>query len=508
VPETAASRIVLLRFSGEIAVKARPTRARFERQLVRNVGDAVRSAGIPARVSRTRNRILVATEDPRAAEVLARVFGVQSLSVASVHPAEKLEQVVETGTALFRDAVAGRRFAVRARRVGDRAKIALAGRDIERLLGAALLPGAAGVDLGRPEVTVRVELHEGRAYFCADLVKGPSGLPLDVEGRAIALLSGGFDSAVAAWQMLRRGVQLDYLFCNLGGRAHQLGTLRVARVLAERWSYGGRPHLHAVDFEAVAADIRARTRTRYWQVILKRQMLRAGELGARERDPRSGSVIRQADALVTGEAVGQVSSQTLPNLATISQATALPLLRPLIGANKDDIIREAEAIGTASLSAVVDEYCAMVPTRPATVSRLDTVLAEEAKLDPALLARAVAERTVLDLRALGPDADGIPELELDEIPPGAVVIDLRSKAAYAGWHWPGALRLDLDHALAAYRSFSREGRYVLYCEFGLKSAHLAERMRAEGLEAWHFRGGLKALVAHARARGGAGPEWH
>ena len=498
MPGTDASRIVLLRFSGEIAVKARPTRARFERQLVRNVVDAVRSSGIAAQVTRTRNRILVATDDPRAPEVLARVFGVQSLSVASPHPAEKLTDVVDTGAALFRDAVAGRRFAVRARRVGDRARIAVEPREIERALGAALLPGAAGVDLGKPEVTVAVELHEGLAYFCTDTLRGPAGLPVDVEGRAIALLSGGFDSAVAAWQMLRRGVQLDYLFCNLGGRAHQLGTLRVARVLAERWSYGSRPHLHALDFDPIAADIRARTKARYWQVILKRQMLRAAERVAAER---------QAAALVTGEAVGQVSSQTLPNLATISAATALPILRPLVGMNKDEIIRAAEQIGTAALSAVVDEYCAMVPTRPATVSKLAAVEAEEARLDPALVERAVAERAVLDLRTLDPDAEAIPELEIDEIPDDAVVLDLRSKAAYAAWHWPGALRLDLDHALVACRSFARGRRYVLYCEFGLKSAHLAERMRAEGHEAWHFRGGLRALVAHARARGGSGPEW-
>jgi thiamine biosynthesis protein ThiI len=140
------------------------------------------------------------------------------------------------------------------------------------------------------------------------------------------------------------------------------------------------------------------------------------------------------------------------------------------------------------------------------VSRVDAVLAEEARLDPALLARAVAERAVLDLRALGPEAEAMPDLEVDAMPEGAVVLDLRSKTAYAAWHWPGALRLDLDHALYAYRSFAREGRYVVYCEFGLKSAHLAERMRAEGLEAWHFRGGLKALVAHARSRGRPGPE--
>jgi thiamine biosynthesis protein ThiI len=495
VPES--PRIVLLRFSGEISTKAKPTRQRFERQLLRNVADALRSEGIDAPVRRTRNRVLVETAHPAAAPLLARVFGVQSLSVAALHPAEKLLEVVEIGTALFRDAVAGRRFAVRARRVGDRSRIALAPRDIELALGAALLPGAARVDLDAPEVTVRIELHEGQAYFCTETLRGPGGLPLGVEGRALALVSGGFDSAVAAWQLLRRGVQLDYVFCNLGGRAHQLGTLRVAKVLADRWSYGGHPHLHAIDFDAVARDIRAHTRTRYWQVILKRQMLRAAEAVAHALG---------ADALVTGEAVGQVSSQTLPNLAVISQATPLPILRPLVGMNKDEIIRAAEQIGTAELSAVVDEYCAMVASRPATVSRLAAVLAEEAKLDAALLARAVSGRAVFELRALDVDAQGIPELEAGEVPPEAVVIDLRSKAAYAAWHWPDALRLDLDRALAAYPAFARDRRYLLYCEFGLKSAHLAEQMARAGFDARHFRGGLARLLAHARARGIATPE--
>jgi len=495
VPEPAT--IVLLRFSGEISTKAKPTRQRFERQLLRNVADALRSEGIQARVRRTRNRVFVETEHPAAPALLSRIFGVQSLSVASVHPAEKLLEVVEIGRALFRDAVAGRRFAVRARRVGDRSRIALATRDVERALGTALLPAAAGVDLDAPEVTVRVELHEGSAYFCSETLRGPAGLPLEVEGHALALVSGGFDSAVAAWQLLRRGVRLDYAFCNLGGRAHQLGTLRVAKQLADRWSYGSQPQLHAIDFSEVAREIRARARTRYWQVILKRQMLRAAEAVARYRG---------ADALVTGEAVGQVSSQTLPNLAVISQATSLPILRPLVGMNKDEIIRAAEQIGTAALSAVVDEYCAMVGSRPATLARLPAVLAEEAKLDPGLLERAVAERAVLDLRALDVEAQGIPELEVDELPDDAVVIDLRSKAAHAVWHWPGALRLDLDRALAAFPGFARERRYVLYCEFGLKSAHLAEAMRQAGFDARHFRAGLRGLFAHARARGVAIPE--
>jgi tRNA uracil 4-sulfurtransferase len=483
-----AERIVLLRFSGEIATKAKPTRSRFETRLVRNVREALRAEGIEAPIERTRNRIFVETADERAVATLARVFGVQSVALAAVHPAEKLEPLVDAACEHYRAMVAGKRFAVRARRVGDRSRIELQPRAIERALGARLLPYAAGVDLARPEAVATIELSEGSAYLCIDERRGPAGLPLGVEGGAVALLSGGFDSAVAAWQLLRRGVHLDYVFCNLGGRTHELGVLRVAQVLGERWSYGVAPHLHAIDFDAVAADIRARTRTRYWQILLKRRMLRAADAIAR---------VRRASAIITCDAVGQVSSQTLPNLAVISQATALPILRPLVGANKDEIIRAAEHIGTAPLSAVVDEYCAMVASRPATTSRLEIVAAEEALLDESLLERAVAERRVLDLRSLDP---GIPELEVDAIGEDATVLDLRSRTAFAAWHWPGALQLDLDHALSAYRSFARDRRYVLYCEFGLKSAHLAERMRADGFDASNFKGGLRGLVAHAKSR--------
>jgi thiamine biosynthesis protein ThiI len=492
--------VILLRFSGEIAIKAKPTRARFEARLLSNLRDALRATGVAARVSRTRNRVFVDSADARVADALSRVFGVQSLAVATVHPAEKQDELVRTAYEHFRGAVAGKRFAVRARRVGDRSQIKLESGAIERALGAALLPHAARVDLDDPEVVASVELHASFAYLCAEEWRGPAGLPLGIEGGAIALLSGGFDSAVAAWQMLRRGVRLDYLFCNLGGRAHELGALRVAKVLAERWSYGDFPHLHAVAFEAVAAEIRARTAPRYWQLILKRQMLRAAEVVA---------VQRRAEALVTGDAVGQVSSQTLSNLAAISQATAFPILRPLVGANKDEIIRLAEQIGTAPLSAVVAEYCSMAASRPATSSRVGIVEAEEALLDPAILEQAIANRCVFDLRSLDVESRSIPELDVDTIADDITVIDLRSRTAFAAWHWPGALQLDFDRALAAHRSFARDQRYVLYCEFGLKSAHLAERMRQIGFDASNFRGGLRGIVALARTRNlrSPGPLW-
>jgi len=496
-PAADLSHLFLVRLSGDVGTKARWTHGRFVKRLSGNLRDALESEGIPARVRRTRDRIFVHAASPAAGEALARVFGVQSVSRAEHRPAAGVEDVVAAGEPLFRELVRGRRFAVRARRVGDRARLPVGARDVERALGTALLPASAGVDLDHPEVTASVELMADGAYFFTERLEAPAGLPVGVEGRALALVSGGFDSAVAAWYLLKRGVALHYLFCNLGGATHQMGTLRVAKVLADRWSYGTRPKLHAVDFDAVARHLRERCEPRYWQVILKRLMLRAAERVADET---------RAEALVTGEALGQVSSQTLTNLATIDRAVEIPVLRPLLGFNKEEIVAAAGRIGTQDISATVAEYCAIVPRKPATAASASAAAAQEARLDPALLERAVAERAVFDLRALDVEKIGIPELETDTIPEDAIVLDLRSKAAYQSWHWPGALYLDFPHALATYPRLDKDRTYILYCEFGLKSAHLAELMRAAGLRAWNFRGGLRGLVKYARERGVVGAE--
>jgi thiamine biosynthesis protein ThiI len=489
--------LVLLRLGGDLTTKAKPTRRQFLRRLVKNLKDALRTEGVSSELRRTHDRLFIETLGPAPMETLARVFGVQSLSQVERRPWGQLEDVVEAGASLFGEVVRDKRFAVRARRVGDRSRIELDSREVERRLGAALAPLAAGVDLSNPQATAHVELMSGEAYFHAGSMRARGGLPLGVEGRAVALVSGGIDSPVAVWQLLKRGVAQDYVFCNLGGRTHQLGALRVMKVIAERWSYGTRPRFHAIDFDAVSRDLQESAETRYWQILLKRLMLRAAERVAGDRG---------AEAVVTGEAVGQVSSQTLRNLAVISEATGLPILRPLVGFNKDEIIDVAREIGTFELSKVVGEYCAMVPRKPATAARLETIRSQESRLDPELLERAVAERSVFDMRSLDPAVFDLPELEMSEVPEGVTLIDLRSRSAYRHWHYPEALLLDFASALAAYRSFDRDQTYLLYCEFGLKSAHLADLMRREDFRAFHFRGGLKDLIPYARKRGLATPE--
>jgi thiamine biosynthesis protein ThiI len=487
--EESKQQLAILRFSGELSTKARATRYQFTRRLLHNLRDALESQGIEPHIEVSHDRIFVLLPPSASEDALARIFGVQSISLAERRSAGELATIVRHGEELFRERVQGKRFAVRARRVGERREGDVRTGDVMRDLGTALLPFSAGVDLDHPEVTVHLELFRGEVFFFSERTPAQGGLPLGVEGRAVALVSGGFDSAVAAWHMLRRGVSLDYVFCNLGGAAHQLGTLRVTKVIADRWSYGDRPRFHAVEFGPMVEELQTRTRTRYWQILLKRLMLRSAERIARER---------RAVAIVTGESVGQVSSQTLQNLAVISQATGDPILRPLVGFNKDEIIAIARQIGTFDLSKVVGEYCDMVPKSPATAASLEAILAEEAEIDLGLLDRCVDQRAVMDLRATDTLELEIPDLEVAGIPEGASVIDLRSKAEFDTWHHEGALWLDFAQAMKAYPSFDRSKTYVLYCEFGLKSAHLAEFMRKEGFDASNFRGGTRALKRLAR----------
>jgi thiamine biosynthesis protein ThiI len=482
--------LLILRHSGDFYTKARKTRLRFQMRLAQNIEDALAAHDIPYRLDKTWSRFYLETPDLRAIEVLTRVFGLQSVSLAEPRPWAAMDDIVAHGVDLFAESVRGRTFAVRASRRGTVERIPFDSMDVERALGRALLDAGAGrVRLEDPEVTAWVEVELGKAHFFREKARSWGGLPISVEGKAVALVSGGFDSAVASWLMLKRGVELDYVFCNLGGTAHRLGVLKVMKVIADLWSYGSSPRLYEIDFQPVAAELREKTSPQNWQIVLKRQMVRAAEMIAL-RTRRLG--------MVTGEAIGQVSSQTLQNLAVISNAgRELPVLRPLLGFNKEEILDLARRMGVYELASAVGEYCDMVPRHPNTRARLRDIERDEAGLDPKLLKDLVAARTVWRLRNLPPEALGPSGLETSNIPEGATVLDLRPAYAWKAWHYPGSLRLDFPQALEAYPSFDRGRPYVLVCEVGLKSAALAEKMQQAGFRAWHFGGGIRDLMALA-----------
>ena len=483
--------MVLLLRLGEITIKGARTRRRFEGLLLRNIGDALHSNGITYRARMEGGRVFVYSDDElRAAQVLRRVFGVKSLSLAQEVEFEGLNDLVEKATVYFSSVVKGRSFAVRARRAGSHPFTSL---DVERELGARLLrEGGARVDLERPEVTAYVEIRGRRAYLFTEVIEAYGGLPIGSEGKVIALVSGGFDSAVAAWYMLRRGAEVHYLLCSLGGPVHEAGALHVLKVLADDWSYGYRPRLYVVDFSEILKEVRRKCDSSLLTVILKRFMYRAAEAIARKEG---------AEAVVTGESLGQASSQTLTNLAVSTAAVRVQVLRPLIGFDKDDIVAKAREIGTYEASARVKEYCGAFSEHPKTRAELEEVEQEEAKLDPSLLERALSGVRVYDLRSVSVE-ENFEGLEVDEPPEGATIIDLRSEEKFRSWSLPGSIRVNFDQLVEGLHALDPTKKYVLLCDEGALSLEAAYVLRKLGFEAYSLRGGVRRVKRKILRQGG------
>ncbi|WP_018139311.1 MULTISPECIES: tRNA uracil 4-sulfurtransferase ThiI [unclassified Thioalkalivibrio] len=471
---------IIVRLAPEIHLKSPSTRRHFTRVLRRNLKRAL--IGIPHDLRTQQGRLVLYTPKPEAGQsILRKAFGVSTFSpVEAVLKEVSVERLCEVVGARFTEAVRGRRYAVRCKRHGRKD---ISATEVERRVGA-VLDGPGRVDLDNPEVVVRIDLDREQAWIYSRREQGGGGLPLGVQGRAMVLISGGFDSAVAAWYIMRRGTAVDFVFCNVGGSVHEEMVLAVCRRLVSDWGAGIRPRMFSVDFSGVVDDLRAKVPGDAWQIVLKRLMYRAAEPIARERG---------AEALVTGEALSQVSSQTLSNLETIDAVTDLPVLRPLIGFDKTEIMNRARAIGTFEVCEKVPEFCAIANQRPMVTSKRAHIERLEAALSDGCLDRAVAEARMHDLGAPAPSADRTSPLLVEHIPAAAEIIDCQPPDLYRHWHLPGAVNHPADELVACFEQFPRDRAYVLYCFRGTQSAVLAERMRAAGYDARAFAGDVSRL---------------
>lgn len=371
--EMVKERLVMVRY-GELFLKSEPVKYHFIGILLRNIRRALAAADLSARCESPRGRILIYGDCPdEIAAVVSRVFGVVDVSIATITdtaPDILCKEAVELALSHVHT---GTRFAVRVKR---QKKVGPTSQELGARIGSAIWDAIPGliVDLDSPQYEVFVEIRDLGGVVYDSRRAGPGGLPLGTQGRVLSLLSAGIDSPVASWLAMKRGCEVVHLHVD-GGRWAGPDVLPSAIENHRRlslWCPGEPVRMVVVNGEAFYDEMhRARVPPRLRCVLCKRFMLKvASRLMGQE----------EAQALLTGENLGQVASQTLPNLVVISEAVPLPVLRPLITYDKEETITLARAIGTFEPHPG-DVACRAVPRMPATRAAVDEIRACEDRLD-------------------------------------------------------------------------------------------------------------------------------
>ncbi len=372
----------------EIALKGN-NRPWFIARLVRNLREAVSDLDIQeVRVLMGRIEIVLGpgTDYAAASERIARVFGVGNFARAG---RARLD-VDAIAAGILRD-LGDRQvetFRVSARRADKR--FPLTSPQIEREVGGRIKEARGWrVDLDDPQFTIRVETLTSEAFYSFGTERGAGGLPVGASGRVAALLSGGIDSPVAAWRLMRRGCRVLFVHFHsypILSRASQEKARELVRLLT-RFQFHSR--LLLVPFGEIQQRVVLAVAPPLRVVIYRRLMMRIAEAAARAH---------RARALVTGEVVGQVASQTLENLAQINDVVSVPVLRPLVGMDKEEIIAQAQQLGTYPISIIPDQDCCTLftPRHPATKARRADVEAAEAALPIAEIVAGALSAAVVE----------------------------------------------------------------------------------------------------------------
>lgn len=381
--------IVLIK-NGELVLKGL-NRNTFEDILIKNMRKALRELG-EFKFTKSQSTIMVESVNEEvdlddAVEALKKVFGIAALSRACV--AQKDMNDIKTAAAAYleEELSTASTFKVEAKR-SDK-KFPYKSPEIARELGGYILSkfNHLKVDVHNPEITVTVEIRDNYAFVRGNNIKGAGGMPVGTSGRAAILISGGIDSPVAGYMMAKRGIELVAVHFASPPYTTELAELKVMELLRRVSKYSGPITTYVVGFTEIQEEIRDKCPEEYFTIIMRRFMMKISERLALKQN---------CSALITGESVGQVASQTMYALACTDAATQIPVFRPCIGMDKDEIVAISRKIDTFETSIQPYEDCCTVftPRHPKTRPRLEDVLEAEKDMD----AQALIEKAIQNTR--------------------------------------------------------------------------------------------------------------
>ena len=368
---------------GEIGLK-RGNRSYFEKKLAQNIKLALKGMGC-AEVRRIYGRLLVRlhpeADVPAIQERLGKVMGIAHFERALVAE-QSINAIQDAALELVKDQQF-KTLKVETKRADKR--FPLTSPEISAAVGAHLLSATgASANMHNPDLRCNIEIVDKAAYIYVEKIRGIGGLPVGSSGKVLVMLSGGIDSPIAAWRMMKRGVKalfIHFYSYPYTDKASLEKVEELAEILAT-WNY--RTQIYLVPFAEVQREIVTQTPARFRVILYRRMMVRIAQQIA---------AAAKAECLVTGESLGQVASQTLGNLRVIEEVAEIPILRPLIGDDKAEIMDMAEQIGTFEISTLPhDDCCSLfVPEHPATNASLEAVQEAEAALDIEALVKLAVE---------------------------------------------------------------------------------------------------------------------
>ena len=464
----------------EIIIKSQPVRQRFIKQLRDNLRKMLTTLGVQVQVQRDWEKIEITSTiqdkqlTAQVSDLLSRTPGIANFYLVQAYPLGDLQDIYEKTLLHWGDQLAGKSFCVRVKRHGKHNFNSV---QIEQFVGGTLLHNtqARCVDLHHPEVLVPLEVKDNRLFVIAEKTQGIGGYPLGTQDGVLSLISGGFDSTVSSYLCMKRGLRTNYCFFNLGGRAHEIGVKEVAYYLWNKFGSSHRVKFVSIPFDEVVKEILEKVDNSYMGVILKRMMLRAATQVAESLE---------LPALVTGESVAQVSSQTLLNLNAIDRVTDMLVLRPLSTMDKGEIIDLSRKIGTETFAAQMPEYCGVISVNPTTRAKLWRVEQEEANFDMDVLARALEQKHSQNIDELIQDLDAdlsVPVVQ--DLPANTITIDIRHPDEEENSPLQissSLLKIPFYLLNKKFPELDQQQTYYLYCQKGVMSQLHAANLKDAG----------------------------
>jgi len=464
----------ILKLFPEIMVKGSSAKRQMVGQLYVNLMNILEKIDPDVKVKKFSDKIEVVSPlstVPEVRQALCDTSGIEYiLEAIQFDDMDTLEKIKTTVGELIAESIKNKTIVVRVKRTGTHP---FSSSEIERTVGGYLLAHtqAKGVDLRNAEVTIRMELIHNQLNVITTKYKGLSGFPIGTQGDILSLMSGGFDSTVASYLTMKRGIKTHFIFFNLGGIAHEIGVKQVALYLWSKFGSSHRVKFISVPFDSVIEEIFRSTGASYMGVTLKRLMIKASEQIADSLE---------IDALLTGESVAQVSSQTLRNLALIDEVSNKLILRPLSTMNKPEIISIANEIGTRHFAENMPEYCGVISQNPITHGSFKRMQKEAERFDYKVLDKAVEDAQHIYVDEIVADINDLAAVEVvNDLSSGDfIVIDIRAEGECIQTPCK-SIKIPFHQLKTEFDKLPKDKEYLLYCDKGIMSQLHAQYLRDE-----------------------------